>query len=130
MAKPSSINRRLFRVGIFVLVPFCLLVGCVVVDSIWMSAARPPENMQTIEDFQAWKRGAIKGKGIFESDGMTYIVFFGPEARLLASGPSAYLFDETGKFVDWSADMGDFHTVRHQFDLSSGNVKNVELEKR
>lgn len=25
----------------------------------------------------------------------------------LSSGPSAYVFDETGRLVDWTSDMGD-----------------------
>src|SRR5262245_29345682 len=113
MTKRESIKRKFFRIGMWLLVPIGLLVGFAALELSWMSAARPPESMQTIEDFQALKRGAIKGKGIFESGGATYTVYFGPEARLLASGPSAYLFDEKGMFVDWSADMGDFHTVQH-----------------
>ena len=52
-----------------------------------------------------------------------------PAGRYLASGPSAYLFDEKGKFVDWTADMGDYYTVTKRFDLTSGNVKNITHEK-
>jgi hypothetical protein len=39
------------------------------------------------------------------------------------------LFDERGQFVDWTADMGDFDTVKNHFDLTSGHVKNITLEK-
>ena len=69
------------------------------------------------------------GRGTFESAGVTYTVMLAPAGRYLASGPSAYLFDGTGQFVDWTADMGDFYTVKNGFDLTSGHVKNVTREK-
>ncbi len=34
----------------------------------------------------------------------------GPAGRYLASGPSAYTFDSHGKFISWTADVGDFLT--------------------
>ena len=94
-----------------------------------MLAARPPNDLKTIEDFATWKRGSIVGRGTYESAGDTYTVMLAPAGRYLASGTSAYLFDENGQFVDWTADMGDFFTVNNQFDLTSGNVKNIEREK-
>ncbi len=85
--------------------------------------------MKTIEDFQTWKRSAIMGKGTFESAGVTYTVMLAPAERHLASGPSAYLFDQLGQFVDWTADMGDFSRVKNRFDLTSGHVKAIRREK-
>ena len=69
------------------------------------------------------------GKGTFESAGVAYTVMLAPAGRYLASGPSAYLFDEHEQFVDWTADMGDFYTVKNNFDLTSGHVKNIKHEK-
>ena len=69
------------------------------------------------------------GEGLFESAGVTYTVMLAPAGRYLASGPSAYLFDELGQFADWTADMGDFYTAKNHFDLTSGHVKNIKLEK-
>lgn len=89
MTKPRSLKRTLFRIGIILVVPFGLLVGSLLVDQIPLSAARPPKTLKTIEDFQAWKRGAIKGKGTFESSGVAYTVMLAPAGRYLASGPSA-----------------------------------------
>jgi len=85
--------------------------------------------MNTLEDFQTWKQGAVKGKGTYESAGVTYTVMLAPAGRYLASGPSAYLFDEHGQFIDWTADMGDFYTVKNRFDLTGGRVKNITREK-
>jgi len=129
MAIPRAIKRIVFLVGVIVAVPICLLGGCVLLDQIPLSAARPPKDLKTIQDFQAWKRGAIMGKGTFEGSGVTYTVMLAPAGQYLASAPSAYLFDEKGQFVDWTADMGDYYTVKNHFDLTSGHVKNIEHEK-
>ena len=76
-----------------------------------------------------WKNGEVHGRGTFETGGVTYTVVLGRHARSLASGPSAYLFDTNGQFIDWTADMGDFYTVKNHFDLTSGHVKNITHEK-
>lgn len=122
-------KRVLLRIGIVAATPFLLLGGCLLMDRIPMAAARPPGNLKTLEDFQAWKRGSIIGTGIYENSGVTYTVMLAPAGRYLASGCSAYLFNEQGQFVDWTADMGDFFTVKNRFDLTSGNVKNIRREK-
>jgi hypothetical protein len=129
MTKPRSIKRILRRIGIVLLTLIGLLFTSVLVDQIPLSAARPPKNLKTLEEFRVWKQGKIEGKGTFENSGITYTVMLAPAGRYLASGPSAYLFNEKGEFVDWTADMGDFYTVKNRFDLTSGNVKNIGPEK-
>src|SRR5438093_873481 len=98
MAEPSSRKRRLSQVGIIITVPVLLLGGCLLMDQIPMSSARPPKTLKTIHDFRTWKGGAIMGSGTFETSGVTYTVLLAPAGRYLASGPSAYLFDEQGQF--------------------------------
>jgi hypothetical protein len=129
MAQPRSTRKTLFKISMVLIVPIAILGGCFGLDAITMSKAKPPESVRTIKDFVTWQKGAIKGRGEFENGGVTYTVMLGRPARSLASGPSAYLFDTNGQFVDWTADMGDFHTVKHRFDLASGHVKNIEHEK-
>ena len=126
MEEPQSIKRKIIRIGIILAVPFVLLGGYLSVDLITLSAARPPKTLKTIQDFQAWKGGSIMGRGIYENSGTTCTVMLAPAGRTLASGPSAYLFDQNGQFVDWTSDMGDFYTVKNRFDLTSGHVKNIE----
>jgi len=125
MTNPRSIKRIVCWVGAIILVA----LGLVLIHQVPLATARPPKNLKTVEDFQAWKRGAIIGKGTFERSGVTYTVMLAPAGRYLASGPSAYLFDKNGHFVDWTADMGDFYTVKNYYNLTSGNVKNIEYEK-
>jgi hypothetical protein len=98
-------------------IPVVLLGGCLLLDHV----DRIP--------MRAWKGPAIKGTGTYEGAGVTYTVVLAPAGRHLASGPSAYLFDPEGRFVDWTSDMGDFPTVRLGFDLTSGRVKNIQRQK-
>ena len=68
------------------------------------------------------------GKATYENSGITYTVMLAPAGRWLASGPSAYLFDPNGNFIDWTADMGDYYTVQKRFDLTGG-VKNFQRKE-
>lgn len=121
MTRSAVIKRACVGLGIVL----ALLVGAVFLDRIPLSAARPPQGLRTIEEFKVWKQGQIEGQGTFENAGVTYTVLLAPAGRYLASGPSAYLFDEHGQFVDWTADMGDLFTAKNRFDLTSGHVKDI-----
>jgi hypothetical protein len=125
----TSILRSLRQIGLILVILVGLLVAAALVDGIPESAVRPPENLKTIEEFRVWKQGFIKGEGTYQNSGVTYKVLLGPRGRYLASGPSAYVFDEQGQFVDWTSDMGDFDTVKHHFDLRSGHVVHVRHNK-
>lgn len=87
-------------------------------------AARPPKGLETIADFKDWKPSSTRN-GTFEHSGETFTVMFGPAGRFLPSGPSAYLFNKNGDFIDWTPDMGDCYTIKHKFNLTGGNVKNI-----
>lgn len=125
MGRPSP---RLIRIGVIIASPFLLLAGCLLVEQIPMSAARPPKSLKTIEEFKAWKTGSIKGSGTFHHDGAAYTVMLGPAGRHFPSGPAAYVFDEQGQFVDWTADMGDFPTVKKGFSLNTGGFVRTKPE--
>jgi len=129
MANLKLLKQPLVRILLGILVLFFLLYCSVLLDKIPLSAARPPEALKNIEDFRNWKGDKITGSGNFRSEGVSYTVFLAPAGRYLASGPSAYLFDYQGKFVDWTPDMGDIYTVENRFDLSSGNLKNIAQRK-
>lgn len=107
-------------------VPVILFAGYLSVDHIALKSARPPANLKTIHDFRDWKKRAFMGERSYENFGTTYIVMLGPSGRMFASGPSAYLFDQNGDFVDWTPDMGDSKTKEFGFDLTGGRVKRVE----
>jgi hypothetical protein len=113
-----------FRIVRGVLIALVLLGGLFFFDhlpSLWNDVT-PPSNLTTIEEFRSWKGDRIRDEGIFENEGMKYTVLTGDFAAFLASGPTAYVFDSEGAFVDWTRDMGDIRTTNHGFDLTSGNV--------
>ena len=123
-------TKQIMRGVAFVVIPLIgLLVAGWILDTIPLAAARPPKHLKTLEEFRGWKRDSIIGEGTYENSGLTYTVLLVPAGRFLASGPSAYLFDEEGQFVDWTADMGDSYTVKNRFNLTSGHVENIELKK-
>lgn len=104
-----------------------LFIVFLYLDNVPAAAARPPESLRTLEDFRVWKQGLIKGQGTFEAKGVLHTVLLAPASHYLASGPAAYLFDPDGQFVDWTGDMGDYHTVKHRFDLTGSQVKNLSV---
>jgi hypothetical protein len=45
-------EKTLFRLGLILALPILLLSGCIVVNCIAMSSARPPKTLKTIDDFK------------------------------------------------------------------------------
>lgn len=129
MGQSHSYKKALFKIGMMLLIPLSLPGVWFALETRTISPAIPPAAVRTMDEFLDWKKGSVKGRGTFESGGVTYTVILGPPARYLASGPSAYLFDPTGNLVDWTADMGDLYTVTHGFDLTSGQVKNIKRDE-
>jgi hypothetical protein len=78
-------------------------------------AAEPPWSVRTLEDFRKWRpqyERAIR----LESGGSTYFLVLGEPARVLASGPSSYLFDARGILIGWMPDTGDDSYLRVALD--------------
>ncbi len=88
---------------------------------------RPPSDLETLAQFYDWKSGGVRGEGIFSHDGVEYKVLLGERAHWMSSGFSAYIFDDAGKFVDWTSDMGDVPSVKHGFRLMSGKVEKLKV---
>ena len=108
-----------------VVLVFFLLLGFLSLDhlpSMWNDISPPPD-LTTIDEFHEWKPDGIRAEGTYVNSGKTYTVLLGETGAFLASGPAAYVFDTSGSFVDWTRDMGDVYTVKHGFNLTSGNVK-------
>ena len=121
-----SSRQRLRRIALVVLASSGVLLILLLIEMIPLSRAKPPADLKTIEDFRRWQKAAIVGEGTFEDSGETYTVVLGPSGRYFASGPSAYLFDKDGVFLDWTPDMGDSVTRKHKFDLTSGSVADID----
>ena len=70
--------------------------------------AKPPSSVTNVRSFFDWMpepRGALR----ITVENKRYYQMTGPAGRVLASGPSAYTFDEQGQFIGWTPDMGDIH---------------------
>lgn len=75
-------------------------------DAVLKQAVEPPWSVRTLDDFRKWRPQydqAVK----LEAAGSVYYLIRGEKARLLASGPSGYLFDARGNLVSWILDTGD-----------------------
>jgi hypothetical protein len=90
-------------------VPLLLLIGCIAADRIPHSRAKPPKTVTDVSSCLGWLQKPMGAYRITDGD-LVYYRVTGPAGRYLASGPSAYTFDSRGKFIGWTADVGDFPT--------------------
>jgi hypothetical protein len=90
-------------------VPLLLLIGCIAADQIPRSRATPPKSVTDVSSCLGWLQKPMAAYKITDVE-LVYYRVTGPAGRFLASGPSAYTFDSHGKFIGWTADVGDFPT--------------------
>ena len=96
-----------------------MLLGLAAIPVIAMQAhdhgmrgiVEPPWSMLTLDDFRKWRPQYDKAFRV-EAGGSAYYLVHGERGRLLASGPSGYVFDERGNFVGWIRDTGDDSYLR------------------
>ena len=72
------------------------------------SHLRPPSTVKTINEFDAWIGGEARyfRRQDATGTGLTAHVQFHTAERW-ASGPASYVFDSSGKLIDWTIDIGD-----------------------
>ena len=106
-------NKKTIR-EIGVVLVLCVLVGCLWVwlASRQLHALRPPSENIDFSTF-ADQMPPPKHLAIIDGlDGTRRIVWIGELAGMsFPSGPSCYVFDETGTLVRWSATTGDGESV-------------------
>ncbi len=90
-------------------VPILLFIGCIAADQIPLAQARPPKSVTDVSSCLVWLKKPM-GSYRVTVNNTVYYQISGPAGRHLASGPSAYTFDAQGRFIGWSADMGDLKT--------------------
>jgi len=108
-------------------VPILVLVGCIVADQIPHSRATPPKTVTDVSSCLAWLKKPMEVYRI-TSDGVVYYQVTGPAGRYLASGPAGYSFDSHGRFIGWSADIGDFKTP-HQVFTPGAKREKISLDE-
>jgi len=65
----------------------------------------PAEGL-TLEAFFDWQPNSDSAV-VRDSAGSEHLIVFGPFAGVLPSDRSAYVFDKSGKLVDWESDIGE-----------------------
>jgi hypothetical protein len=83
-----------------------LICGGLVFEFVSTRRLNPAGHASNLNEYLLWRPSANEFATI-DVDGRRHVIAYGPSAGLLASGPSAYVFDDTGQLVDWSADIGD-----------------------
>jgi hypothetical protein len=123
---PRAIKVICIAVG----VPVLLLIGCIAADQIPHSRATPPKTVTDVSSCLVWLPQPMGAYRITDGD-LVYYRVTGPAGRFLASGPSAYTFDSRGKFIGWTADVGDFPTpgLRLSPDAKREKISLEELRK-
>jgi hypothetical protein len=115
--------KRAFKILAWVLgVPLLLLIGCFTVDQISMAQARPPKSVTDVSSCLAWLKKPMGSYRVNVSNTVYYQIT-GPAGRCVASGPSAYTFDAQGRFIGWTADMGDFKRPAEVFQEGAKREK-------
>jgi hypothetical protein len=109
-----------------------LIGGCVATEVACYRRIVPDGRAATLAEYLAWRPSAAEF-AVVETSGMEHVIAYGPSRSLmLASGPSAYIFDDTGRMVDWSPDIGDDPAFDERWTAQGrgdGRVKREEVER-
>jgi hypothetical protein len=124
----KRLTKILKVVGVVVLL---LVIGYVAIERLAYSRANPPKSVTDISSCLAWLKKPMGVYRITSSEGVFYQIT-GPAGGVLASGPAGYAFDAEGKFIGWSADIGDIKQPPELFETGATREKITieELNKR
>src|SRR5688572_493428 len=88
------------------LIPFVLLIAAwLIAESVLFRRVVPPAHVTDLNAFLAWRTDAARFSTL--PNDATHLIATAPGGGLLPSGSSAYVFDSTGRLVDWCPDIGD-----------------------
>lgn len=97
------------------------IIAMRVQDDAMRGTVEPPWSVLTVDDFRKWRPQYDKAYRV-EAGGSAYYLVHGERGRLLASGPSGYVFDERGNFVGWIRDTGDDTYLRIVMGKEAGRT--------
>jgi hypothetical protein len=83
----------------------CLVVIYVAAEVLLHRRVVPPPTVDSFATMVEWRMP--RSIEVIEEGDSEYLLATGWGSGVLPSGPSAYVFDRSGKLVDWSGDMGD-----------------------
>src|SRR5687768_11076889 len=82
--------------------------GCLTTEYVSHRRVDPTGRVSDLGGYLAWRPSAEQF-AVLNLNGEPHVIAYGPLSSwlMLSSGPSAYVFDQTGRLVDWSSDIGD-----------------------
>lgn len=75
----------------------------------------PPQSVTTMDSFMRWRPETTEFVAVTGPSGGQHVLAYGSLGGQLASGPSAYVFDRSGRMVDRTTDIGDDGTFQRQW---------------
>ncbi len=78
----------------------------------------PPASVTDFSTFAEWQQSP-RHIEVIQQRGSGYLFVMGRNSGLLPSGPSGYVFDRSGRLLDWSLDIGDDPRFRDKWIPSS-----------
>lgn len=124
------------KIEYIVVVVIALLFVCSLTASEvrWFKLNDPQGNFSDVSSYVAHGRLPSRVSKIIK-EGKTFYVAFSPLSiddniwLALPSGPAAYVFDETGKMVQWSPDIGEDSLFQRQWLRSQTESSLKELKQ-
>lgn len=112
---------------IVVFITFIFVCSLTASEVRWAKLNDPNGKFSNISSYLAHGRLPSRVSKVVNG-GKTFYITFSPIDDMwfaLPSGPAAYVFDETGKMVHWSSDIGDDTQFQRQW-LKSENVSTIK----
>ncbi len=100
--------------------------GWILSEFRWSRVNDPTGKFENASEYLAQSRQPSRVTS-FELKGKSYLIAYGPLDIWLAvpSSPAAYVFDEQGHMVEWSADPGDDKAFQDKWPISEANEVTV-----
>lgn len=83
-----------------------LLAAWIVGEVLMFKRNVPPPTVTDVQRYLAWRPETPHLYLLGGANG-SHVMATGPGSGLVPSGPSAYIFDRSGRLVDWCEDVGD-----------------------
>ncbi len=116
-----SVEILLMLLGVFAAAVIALRLQ----DEAMRAGVEPPRSVQTVSEFRKWRPLYDKAFKV-EARGAVYYLVHGERGRVLASGPSGYVFDERGNLLGWIQDTGDDRYIRVIMDETRRSAATLE----
>ena len=128
-----STKIEILVVWFVIMVPMC---GWIISEIRWARINNPEGKFSNVADYIVHGRQPSRVTKV-EKQLKTFFIAFCPMDTWLAvpSGPAAYVFDETGKMIQWSRDTGDDARFQKQWPVpheksSIEELKQFEFQQR